>query len=280
MIVGSLLLILVAVLLLVVGLATGSSGLLISSIAASLLAAVALVVGARQAVAGRVESDGLDDTGHVRAAKNDRHTSPRRAGAGPRVGEPVWRPDGTSSSAGYPGPRGGDSPYAGFEDPSFEGPGFDGPLLADPVERAVPTQTGRGPQEPGSGVDQAGRGADPGGADGDDMGWRPPAGPDGAARPAADAGAVSGVGEPATEDDPADEPAPQRLSAAQAARLIRLDADVLVVDGRPRFHLRDCPHLLGRKTETLPVSEAMELGFTPCTRCEPASALLAETRHG
>ncbi|MEH0983855.1 hypothetical protein [Micromonospora sp. CPCC 205556] len=53
MIVASLLLILVAVVLLVLGLADGSSALLISSIAASLLAAVALVAGARQVAAAR-----------------------------------------------------------------------------------------------------------------------------------------------------------------------------------------------------------------------------------
>src|SRR3712207_8676864 len=49
------LLILVAVTLLVLGLTNGSSALLISSIVASLLAAVALVVGARQAAASRAE---------------------------------------------------------------------------------------------------------------------------------------------------------------------------------------------------------------------------------
>ncbi|WP_212993927.1 hypothetical protein, partial [Actinoplanes auranticolor] len=53
MIVVSLLLILVAVTLLVLGLVGGSSPLLISSIVASLLAAVALVIGARQASAAR-----------------------------------------------------------------------------------------------------------------------------------------------------------------------------------------------------------------------------------
>lgn len=54
MIVASLLLILVAVVLLVFGLADGSSLLMIASIAVSLLAAVALVVGVRQAAAVRV----------------------------------------------------------------------------------------------------------------------------------------------------------------------------------------------------------------------------------
>ncbi|MEU4782796.1 hypothetical protein, partial [Micromonospora sp. NPDC023633] len=57
MIVASLLLILVAVVLLVLGLAGGSSVLLTISIAASLLAAVALVAGARQAAADRATAD-------------------------------------------------------------------------------------------------------------------------------------------------------------------------------------------------------------------------------
>jgi len=59
MIVGSLLLILVAAGLLVTGLIRGSNVLLVSSIAASLLAAVALYAGARQARADRAyDSDG------------------------------------------------------------------------------------------------------------------------------------------------------------------------------------------------------------------------------
>ena len=49
-----------------------------------------------------------------------------------------------------------------------------------------------------------------------------------------------------------------------------------MVDGRPRYHLTDCPHLRGRPSEPLPVSEAVELGFTPCGRCEPDDALLAD----
>src|SRR3954466_8414459 len=53
MIVASLLLILVAVTLLVLGLTGGSSNLLIGSIVASLLAAVALVIGSRQGAGAR-----------------------------------------------------------------------------------------------------------------------------------------------------------------------------------------------------------------------------------
>ena len=51
-----------------------------------------------------------------------------------------------------------------------------------------------------------------------------------------------------------------------------------MVDGRPRYHLADCAHLLGREHEPLPVAEAVELGFTPCARCAPDTALLADAR--
>ena len=58
MIVGSLLLIVVAVGLLVVGLLQGADALLVASIGASLLAAVALIVGGRQAAAARTSRAG------------------------------------------------------------------------------------------------------------------------------------------------------------------------------------------------------------------------------
>lgn len=87
---------------------------------------------------------------------------------------------------------------------------------------------------------------------------------------------------PAGQDedaDPPDEPAPQQVSPADAARVRRMPNEVLVVDGRPRYHLAGCVHLLGRESEPLPVSEAIELGFTPCSLCEPDSALLADVRR-
>ena len=49
-----------------------------------------------------------------------------------------------------------------------------------------------------------------------------------------------------------------------------------VIDGRPRYHLAGCLHLLGRTVERLPAIEAVELGFTPCGQCEPVTGLLAE----
>lgn len=81
------------------------------------------------------------------------------------------------------------------------------------------------------------------------------------------------------EEDPSDEPPAQRVSPAEVARVAQLDADVLVIDGRPRYHLPGCVHLLGREHESLPVSEAVELGFTPCGLCEPDGTLLARVRR-
>ena len=54
--------------------------------------------------------------------------------------------------------------------------------------------------------------------------------------------------------------------------------EVLVIDGRPRYHVRGCVHLLGRESEPLPVGEAVELGFTPCSVCAPNDVLLAASR--
>ena len=77
------------------------------------------------------------------------------------------------------------------------------------------------------------------------------------------------------EDDPDDEPLPQSVRPADAVRVARMDAEVLVVDGRPRYHLPDCSHLVGRLTEPIPVNEAIELGFSPCGLCRPVERLAA-----
>jgi clumping factor A len=95
-------------------------------------------------------------------------------------------------------------------------------------------------------------------------------------RPAADP--VTERFEPVAEPDeePPGEPVPQRISPADAVRVSRMSADVLVVDGRPRYHAADCPHLAGRPAEALPVAEAVDLGFTPCGACRPVDRLVAE----
>ncbi|GAB2951016.1 hypothetical protein GCM10027280_44370 [Micromonospora polyrhachis] len=89
-----------------------------------------------------------------------------------------------------------------------------------------------------------------------------------------------GRAEAAADEALSDEPPAQEVLATDAARVARMSAEVLVVDGRPRYHLPSCPQLSDRTAEALPVKEAVELGFTPCGRCEPDSTLLADTRHG
>ncbi|SCL68593.1 hypothetical protein [Micromonospora peucetia] len=201
MIVASLLLILAAVVLLVLGLAGGSSVFLTISIAASLLAAVALVAGARQAAADR-------------AADPDR---------------PGWR-------------------------------------FRQATRPAGPASTGGPPAEPEIPVQHV-----PSTVDVDGTGWRQPPGP-----PVTDGdvpAATPGAG-PAVSYDSA--PPVQDVTPIEAARVARLDAEVRVVDGRPHYHLADCGYLTAREHEPLPVAEAVELGFTPCARCAPDTALLGD----
>lgn len=79
-----------------------------------------------------------------------------------------------------------------------------------------------------------------------------------------------------TDAVPSDEPSEAKMSSVEAAALMRMDAEVMVVDGRPRFHLGGCVHLVGRSSESLPAYEAVELGFSACSLCRPAQSLLRE----
>ncbi|RAO33475.1 hypothetical protein PSN13_03535 [Micromonospora saelicesensis] len=247
MIVASLLLILVAVVLLVLGLAGGSSFLLVISIAASLLAAVALVVGARQAAANRAMADpGRTDRQHPDAPRTASQATPGVA-YGPPLVEPEVPVQHVPTTFGTGGTGWRQPP----EPPVDHAPPVDEASPVDPphVDDASPLV---------SAADEA------------------PA----RARPVSPASPIAA----STDDvfDPAvaavDEPAAQQITAAEAARVARLLEAVEVVDGRPRYHLDGCPHLIGWQPETLPVAEAVELGFTPCAHCAPATALLADAR--
>jgi clumping factor A len=77
-------------------------------------------------------------------------------------------------------------------------------------------------------------------------------------------------------DDPDDEPLPEAVRPVDAVTVARMTTEVQVVDGRPRYHLSDCLHLAGRSTEPLSVSEAVELGFSPCGLCRPVGHLVAQ----
>ena len=98
--------------------------------------------------------------------------------------------------------------------------------------------------------------------------------------------AVEPVSAPAADPPPAGaapddaEPAEEDTDAADLLVVTDLTAEVRVVDERPRYHLSTCTWLAGRPTLGLPVSEARELGFTPCAVCSPDATLAAAGRTG
>jgi hypothetical protein len=50
---------------------------------------------------------------------------------------------------------------------------------------------------------------------------------------------------------------------------------VLVVAGRPRYHVEGCRYLTGKQAESVDVTEARAKGFTACGVCKPDDALTA-----
>ena len=371
MIVASLLLILVAVTLLVLGLIGGSSPLLISSIVASLLAAVALVIGARQAAANRrtaapshADGDFVDVVPTVAPSVLEEPAlvaRPVRVGADPppppeseqapseatpfaddpyraeayeagrrdaeeSLAPPdvtqtvhpdpdLYAPDAAAVSASRTDPAAGDlsasdRPEAGRRAPDDESsaparadsgradlgrraaddPDYDhassvigGARASSATEGAdaSPATGGARASAGTEGADDAAAGRDSG-RDDDDLPLFAEHASSGGAGESDDradpAGPPEEFGDP-DPDDPDDEPLPQKVRPADAVRVARLDAEVLVVDGRPRYHLADCPHLVGRLTEALPAAEAVELGFSPCGLCRPVDRLVAAATH-
>ena len=57
---------------------------------------------------------------------------------------------------------------------------------------------------------------------------------------------------------------PEPPAAGRATR-----AEVWVVDGRPRYHLEDCMIIKDQDAEPIPLAQATEDGFMPCSMCEP-----------
>jgi hypothetical protein len=250
MIVASLLLIPVAVLFLALGLVNGSSSLLITSIVVSLLAAVVLVIGTRQASARRA------------VAPSDR--------PGRREPSPAFAEDSASAAAASAGES---VHYPDYPETAPVDVDDDRGLDADAARTAGARDTaahlGDRRQHTADYVDSDST-VDSGADASDEHTWRP------AAAEAAEQ--ADEFGEP-DDDDPDDEPLPQAVRPADAVLVARFDTEVLVVDGRPRYHMADCPHLVGRLTEALPVNEAVELGFSPCGLCRPVDRLVATVAH-
>jgi hypothetical protein len=89
--------------------------------------------------------------------------------------------------------------------------------------------------------------------------------------------------EPPVEDDveisdPGDEPGEEPTDASDLLVVAGLSAEVRVVDEHPRYHLATCVWLANRPTIPIAVSEARQLGFTPCSRCGPDATLAARHR--
>jgi hypothetical protein len=239
-IVGSLLLIVVAVGLLVAGVLQGANALLVASIVASLLAAIALIAGGRQAAAARAAASSR--TRGSRPADDDLTDSRSGSRAERRVMERETVGAGVGGGSTYGGGYSGRSGSFGDETSMME------PVRDEPYPPSIPQQP-----------DNTDYSSTPYGADYD--------------------GRYGDDDDDDDYDEPEDEPAAQPTSPGDAARIAGMSTEVYVVDGRPRYHLRGCVHLMGRESEPLPVSEAVELGFSPCGVCEPDSSLLAASRR-
>ncbi len=82
----------------------------------------------------------------------------------------------------------------------------------------------------------------------------------------------------AVRHDPHTPPGEEDTDAADLLVVSELDDQVLVIDEQPRYHLAECGWLVDKDTIPIAVSEARELGFTPCARCGPDAALAARAR--
>jgi methylphosphotriester-DNA--protein-cysteine methyltransferase len=90
------------------------------------------------------------------------------------------------------------------------------------------------------------------------------------------------VAEVAPEPEPAPEPAPAPVAevAPEPAPEPALESEpapvaevssvgrVWVVNGRPRYHAKDCLIIKGQKTQSIPYDEAVGDGFVPCSLCQ------------
>jgi len=315
---GSLLLIFAAIGLAVLGVVDASNALLIGSIAASLLAAVGLVVGARQAAA-----DAIGDVPRVPAEPAPAQRLAPVGGGAPAATGTVYpsgsaatatRSTATETAAGATGViPSGTVPTPGEP---VDIPVSPAPAVADqaPVG-TIPVQADAGAfpssAAPVDDVDQSGSvdDVDQSGSV-DDVDQYASVDQYGSVRgrgevaeeslPAGDpiAVAADAIGPDATgaddlglngfdhgavgsnggsSDDPPGEPAIEPATRADRERVAQLDSEVVVIDGHPRYHLDGCLHLLAREgLESLPVAEAEELGFTPCSACAPVRTLLAD----
>lgn len=82
--------------------------------------------------------------------------------------------------------------------------------------------------------------------------------------------------EQARPPEPGDEPGVEASPVHLSAWLDDQDTAVAVVDERPRYHRPTCRHLSGRRSVTLPASDARRSGFTPCAMCRPDGSMVRD----
>jgi predicted lipid-binding transport protein (Tim44 family) len=61
----------------------------------------------------------------------------------------------------------------------------------------------------------------------------------------------------------------EKQPAGAVTAVLPADAEVWVVDGRPRYHRADCEIITAQAGEAVPYGQAVEDGFIACTLCQP-----------
>lgn len=94
---------------------------------------------------------------------------------------------------------------------------------------------------------------------------------------AANTASAADAGSPA--DDVEDGLAVSAVRATSSGEELA-SGQVLVVAGRPRYHVEGCRYLNGKQADAVAVSAAQADGFTPCGVCKPDDALAAADAGG
>lgn len=86
--------------------------------------------------------------------------------------------------------------------------------------------------------------------------------------------AVAAVAGPADEG----EPPVEEVEVTDLLLVVDLKDDVFVLDEHPRYHVAECPRLVGHEAIPLPLDEARTDGFTPCGVCSPDRTMAERER--
>lgn len=74
------------------------------------------------------------------------------------------------------------------------------------------------------------------------------------------------------------EPPVEEVEVTDLLLVVDLQDDVFVLDEHPRYHLAECPRLIGHEAIPLPLDEARTDGFTPCGICSPDRTMAERER--